>query len=166
MMSVDSNTQPLALQPHNTQHHIREVTIADLIPLRADCWVHRSLTASTEILKMIENASKRNRGSGIVVESSLTRKIIAYAQIMLLTKCYEISDLIVSENYRSQGIGTAMIQYLIRAVPMNRTKIIEIGVAETNIRALALYQKLGFSRAYDLKLVSGCIIYLRLETGD
>lgn len=163
MMTVDSNTQPLALQPPDISHNIREVTTTDLMPLREDCWAHRSLTASKEILKRIENARKRKRGIGIVVEACLTKKIIAYAQIMMLTKCSEISDLIVSETHRSQGIGTAMIQYLIRTMPY---KIIEIGVAESNPRALALYQKLGFARAYELKFNTGHIIYLRLKLAD
>ena len=165
-MTVDSNTQPLALQPPDSSHHIREVTLADLHPLRVDCWAHRSLTASREILNMIDNARKRQRGIGIVVEADLPKKIIAYAQIMMLTKCNEISDLIVSETYRSQGIGTAMIQYLIRVMPVSAHKIIEIGVAESNPRALALYQRLGFIKAYELKFNTGNILYLRLEVPD
>src|SRR5690606_35640545 len=122
---------------------------------RQDCWAHRSITRSQEHLKMIEEAAKKRRGLGIVVEKLKSKQIIAYGQIMTLTKCYEISDLIVSEAYRSQGIGTAMIQYLLQTYKKAHSSCIEIGVAASNPRALALYKRLGFKVAYKLELNLG-----------
>lgn len=166
-MTVESNTQIPALQPPDISHHIRSVRGGDLKALRRDCWSHRSVTRSRECLKTIDSANHRQRGLGIVVMLEGTQQIIAYGQIMRLTKCYEISDLIVSEQYRNQGIGTAMIQYLIHSLPDNLGTIIEIGVADDNPRALALYENLGFTRAYELCLSQGrkqeTILYLRLE---
>lgn len=167
MMTVDSNTQLPALQPPDISHTIRQVKVSDLIALRQECWAHRSIKSSEEFLKTIKKVRKRERGLGIVVVASNPNQIIAYGQIMMLTKCIEISDLVVAKAYRSQGIGTAMIQYLIRSLPERSSSTIEIGVAETNPRALALYQRLGFKRTYELilNLTNGreTVIYLRLE---
>lgn len=166
VMTIDSNIQLPALQSPDTAHIIRQISNTDLLALHADCWSHRSVKRCQEILKTINTARKRQRGMGIVVAGDVN-KIIAYGQIMRLSKCIEISDLVVSEKYRSQGIGTAMIQYLIASIPDESRNIIEIGVAESNPRALALYQRLGFKRAYELrlKLTDGreTVVYLRLD---
>lgn len=167
LMTIDSNIQLPALQPPDIPHTIRQVSNIDLMALHADCWSHRSVKRCEEILKIINTARRRQRGMGIVIVSEDTRKIIAYGQIARLSKCIEISDLVVSEKYRSQGIGTAMIQSLIASIPEESKNIIEIGVAESNPRALALYQRLGFKRAYELrlKLIDGreTVLYLRLD---
>lgn len=169
-MTVDSNTQLLALQTADIPYHIRPVTHADSKSLHDCCWSHHSMTHTQEHLKYIIKAQSNQRGLGIVVEAPDNPDIIAYGQMMLLTKCYEISDLIVADEYRSQGIGTALIQYLIAAFHFSTMRRIEIGVATSNPRALALYQQLGFEEAYQLELNLGqgreSVIYLSLILPD
>lgn len=169
-MTVDSSTQVLALQTPDIPHIIRPVCRADSKALRRNCWSHRSMTRTQEQLKRITKTQSNHRGLGIVIEALHSPGIIAYGQIMMLTACYEISDLIVVEAYRSQGIGTAMIQYLIGAFRYSQMRRIEIGVAASNPRALALYQRLGFVEAYELELNLGNgrepVIYLSLTLPD
>lgn len=167
-MKVDSSTNPLALQTPNIPYHIRKVRQTDLLMLRANCWAHRSIASSQDLIKTILRSADRGRGLGVVVETaSFEDPIIGYGQIQLLPKCAEISDLMVAEAYRSQGIGRAIIQYLIHAIRETGVKVIEIGVAASNPRALALYQNLGFTIFYDLNLNIGNgrerVIYLRLD---
>lgn len=164
-MTADSSTLSIALQTPNIPYRIRIVTKADLKALQTDCWGHRSLENNQNTLHIALRAIEKKRGLGIVVETD--EKIIAYGQYLRLTHYAEISDLTVSEAYRCQGIGTAMIQYLIQAIAKTDKKRIEIGVAESNPRALALYKKLGFKISYDLTLNLGKghekVIYLRLN---
>lgn len=166
-MTVDFNTQVLALQSPNIPYLMRQVKLSDLEALRQDCWTHHSITRSREHLKIVDDAAKTGRGLGIVVEADASKHIIAFGQILMLSQCSEISDLIVSDAYRCQGIGTAMIQYLVHAFLGSFLPRIEIGVAASNPRALALYKRLGFQVGYELELNLGngkeTVIYLSLN---
>jgi GNAT superfamily N-acetyltransferase len=169
-MTRDSNIVPLALQPPNNAIRIRSVRAGDLSSLQADCWSKRSLTHGRDLLRRVLDAEQRKRGMGIVVENEMVDRILAYGQIIQWTKCAEISDLIVSADYRSKGIGTAMIQYLIAKLAGPKPDCVEIGVAQSNPRALALYRRLGFRYSYSVKLDLGQgkekISYLRLVFAD
>ncbi len=167
-MAIDSSTIPLALQIPEIPYHIRMVRQADMSELRKNCWAHRSITSSRDLLKTVTSSAERGRGLGIVVETTSNElPIIAYGQILILPRCAEISDLFVAEAYRSHGIGTAMIQYLIHSIRDTGTQCVEIGVAESNPPALALYQRLGFKISYDLNLNMGHglerVLFLRLN---
>ena len=164
-MTANFSTLPIALQTANIPYPIRAVTQADMQTLQDNCWSHRSPENNKNTLHIALQAIEKKRGLGIVVE--IDKKIIAYGQYLCLTHYAEISDLTVSESYRSQGIGTAMIQYLIQSIAQTDKTRIEIGVAESNPRALALYEKIGFEVSYDLTLNLGNgqekVIYLRLR---
>lgn len=167
-MTANFSTIPIALQTANIPYPIRAVTQADLNALQTDCWAHRSPENNQNTLHIALRAIEKKRGLGIVVEASaIDKKIIAYGQYLCLTHYAEISDLTVSEQYRSQGIGTAMIQCLIASIRKTGHNLIEIGVAESNPRALALYEKIGFQISYNLNLNlgngQGKVIYLRLK---
>ncbi len=53
-----------------------------------------------------------------------------------------ISGLVVDPAMRGQGIGTELIKEL-----MNTSRSIDLEVLEKNLRAQALYERLGFTRA-------------------
>jgi ribosomal protein S18 acetylase RimI-like enzyme len=81
----------------------------------------------------------------------------------------EICNLIVSEAWRGQGIGSAMIRRLIGVARENSLADVEIGAALSNPRALALYRRLGFAddRRVMLDLGKGAepVIYLLMDFG-
>lgn len=154
-----------ALEKPNPEIHIRAVDINDAAALRADCWSHRSQTGVNERLRRILDLMEQKRGLGVVVEDD--EKIVAYGQIIQWRLSAEISDLIVSETQRSKGLGTAMIQFLIRAMLSTSLHRVEIGAASSNPRAVALYRRLGFVDSHTRMLNVGSgneeIIYLRLD---
>lgn len=80
---------------------------------------------------------------------------IAYGQITCWPRVAEISDLIVAEAWRGQGIGSALIESLIAAAGHWPVTAVEIGVALSNPRALDLYKRLGFSFGRTLTLDLG-----------
>jgi ribosomal protein S18 acetylase RimI-like enzyme len=69
---------------------------------------------------------------------------VAYGQLTLWPRCAEVSDLVVAARYRSQGYGTALVQYLVREAARLGAGCVEIGAAKSNPRAVALYHRLGF----------------------
>lgn len=165
-MEPDSNIIPLALQPPDEAIRIRPVRAEDLTALRADCWSARPLIRCQDLLRRVLDARERKRGLGIVVEDEIGETLVAYGQAIQWTRCVEISDLMVSTVHRSKGIGTAMIQYLIANIQPPRPDCVEIGVAESNPRALTLYRRLGFKEHYSIFLDVGNgkekVSYLRI----
>lgn len=126
--------------------HIRPVHADDFAALQASVWQQRTETVNGLILRHILREMGRGRAQGLVAETS--GQIVAYGQIARWLRCSEISDLMVLAPYRSQGIGTALIRRLLAHANDEKLDCVEIGVSSDNPRALALYERLGFERAY------------------
>ncbi|HVO43616.1 MAG TPA: GNAT family N-acetyltransferase [Aggregatilineales bacterium] len=141
---------------------IRPVTVSDADTLQQVCWPERSLEAVQEMLQRSETMARRGNGLGIVALNDTG--ILGYGQLTLWPRITEISDLIVRPEVRGQGIGTALIGYLVDRVRLWRLPRVEIGAAVSNPRALALYRRLGFhdARTVTLDLGNGPepVIYL------
>jgi len=154
-----------ALNSPNTPYNIRPVLASDLFALQSDIWREIEPAVTRNMVSRIQQIAIQGRGLGIIVLDDA--RVIAYGQVAMWTRCAEISDLLVSEDYRSQGIGTAMIQYLAQVARDIYAPCLEIGVVERNERALALYEKLGFERTRTLMLNMGDgvepVIYLRIS---
>lgn len=56
---------------------------------------------------------------------------------------YEVIDLGVHPDFRRQGLGEALMQQLLNKAQNENAKVF-LEVAEQNLAALALYQKMGF----------------------
>jgi ribosomal protein S18 acetylase RimI-like enzyme len=157
---------PLALQPPNPQIRIRPVRLADVASLHRDCWPERSFDSVYRFVSRIRYNTNQGRGIGIVVPGE-GDSIRGYGQFTLWPRCGEISDLMVAEAHRGKGIGTAVIQYLVRSAREMSAECVDIGVALSNPRALALYRRLGFrdSHTQELDLGHGDepVLYLRLK---
>jgi len=160
---------PLAIHPPETTYTIRLVELDDVATLHKGLWHHRQPDDIQDFIGRVLKFMQQKRGIAIVVidEPISTRSIVAYGQVTQWMQCSEISDLYVSPTYRSQGIGTAMIQYLTRFTISQRVECVELGVAESNPRALNLYRQLGFTARYTLQLDLGQghepVIYLSLD---
>lgn len=145
---------------------MRPVRATDSDRLRATCWPNRTfLTIYNLVTRAIRNASE-GRGQGLVVVG-LDDNPLAYGQYTLWPTCAEISDLVVAEPLRGQGVGTAMIQTLIKRARTQGATAFEIGVALDNPRAAALYRRLGFEDSHtlmmDLERGKEKILFLRLD---
>jgi GNAT superfamily N-acetyltransferase len=144
------------------QFTIRPVALDDALELRQVVWPSRSLDAVQELLQRSMTIARRGRGIGVVAVN--VTGILGYGQLTIWPRITEISDLIVREDVRGQGIGTAIINTLVDQVRTWRLSRVEIGAALSNPRALALYRRLGFQddRVLTLDLGDGPepVIYL------
>ncbi len=159
--------QPLALQTPPTSILMRQVRATDSDRLRTNCWPNRTfITVYNLITRAVRNAAD-GRGLGLVVVGT-DDSPLAYGQFTLWPTCAEISDLVVAESLRGQGVGTALIQTLVKRARSQGARAFEIGVAMDNPRAAALYRRLGFEDSHtvmmDLERGKEKIVFLRLET--
>lgn len=162
---TDIDKLPQAIQPHHCPYVLRPVQLDDATLLQKSLWRDRSNTDVVDFVERVLKFKHHKRGIGIVVTDEAN--IVAYGQTTLWMQCAEISDLFVTPDYRSHGIGTAMIQYLTQYAIQRKIDCVELGVAESNPRALKLYRQLGFTESYTLELDLGSgresVIYLTLD---
>lgn len=62
-----------------------------------------------------------------------------------IDKCLYIAEMMVSEQVRGKGIGTLLIQHLLKETDRQLYKEVFIRVWDENIPALHLYRKMGFN---------------------
>lgn len=115
-----------------------------------------------ELVSRARQQALQGRGLGVVVTTNDRHTLIAYGQVTLWLRAAEISDLMVAAPYRSQGIGTTMIQYLVRVARDMHASKVEIGAMMENTRALALYRRLGFIDFKQVVLGKDRVQYLLL----
>ena len=56
----------------------------------------------------------------------------------------EVDNILVKEEYRSRGIGTKLMSYLVSEAIHHKVINITLEVRVSNIRAINLYKKFGF----------------------
>ncbi len=156
-----------ALQTPDPNIRIRPVLSADINFLQCEFWPERTHTAIQQLVRRAQQIARQGRGLGIVVVDAERDVLIGYGQLTLWPRGGEISDLFVANHCRGQGIGTTMIQYLVRAAREMYVPLVEIGAAHSNPAALVLYRRLGFVDDYTLTLDLGngpeAVTYLRLD---
>jgi len=125
---------------------IRSVEATDITWLARDCWPDLTLAQVKAYMRRISLFQPRMQA--LIVVSPVAA--LGYGQVyQRRNHVAEISDLIVNVRHRSQGVGTALITSLGEIASTWPINWIEIGVAARNTRARDLYQRLGFTWAYD-----------------
>ncbi|MFN8420247.1 MAG: GNAT family N-acetyltransferase [Anaerolineae bacterium] len=148
---------------------VRPVTLADAAALQRACYPYNSLDAVRELLQRALGLSQRGRGLGVVAVRGMDhdQEVLGYGQLTLWPRAAEISDLIVTELERNQGIGSGIIYALLDKCRLWHLNKVEIGAALTNPRALSLYRRLHFmdDRIVDLDLGNGLepVMYLTMR---
>ncbi|NDJ75808.1 MAG: GNAT family N-acetyltransferase [Chloroflexi bacterium] len=146
---------------------IRPVRLADAVILNQHCWPERSCEDVLEFLQRTHKLTQNRRGVGVV--ALCMGALCGFGMLTLWPRAAEISDLIVSPDFRSQGIGSRIIAYLAQYAAHLNVQTLEIGVALSNPRALALYRRLGFvdGRVIELDLGHGPepVLYLYQNLG-
>ncbi len=132
---------------------VRPVKLTDARQLQIMCWPERSLEGIAEMIQRAEKLAFNRRGLGVVGECDGIA--CAFGLLTLWPRTAEISDLIIHEQYRGQGIGSQIITYLGLVAHKLHVHILEIGVALSNPRALALYRRLGFEDHHTIKIDLG-----------
>lgn len=134
---------------------VRPVQTGDAPTLHQMCWPDRTAESVLELLQRTNRLAMNGRGLGAVVIKGGSP--CAFGLLTVWPRAAEISDLIVHTDYRGQGMGTMIIHFLTDRARELGVRTLEIGVALSNPRALALYRRLGFidGRTIDLNLGSG-----------
>lgn len=71
-------------------------------------------------------------------------KILGYVSFTIIIDEISICNVAVSPAYRRQGIGNALIEYLLSYAKKMGVKKLFLEVRESNISAISLYEKFGF----------------------
>jgi ribosomal protein S18 acetylase RimI-like enzyme len=141
---------------------IRPVQLSDAANLNLVCWPARSLDSVADFLNRTQKLTHNRRGLGVV--AVWDDAPCAFGLLTLWPRAAEISDLIVNPQHRNRGIGRMIIAYLTDAARKMHVHTLEIGVALSNPRALALYRRLAFTdgRIIELDLGNGLesVLYL------
>jgi ribosomal protein S18 acetylase RimI-like enzyme len=141
---------------------VRPAQPSDDDDLQRMCWPNRSLDSVRDHLERTQIMAFYRQGLSVVALRDGV--LCGFGLLTVWPNAAEISDLIVNTRYRGQGIGSLMITYLTQIARNLRVKTLEIGVRLSNVRALALYRRLGFvdDRVVDLDLGNGPekILYL------
>ena len=96
------------------------------------------------IRKYLEKTASLDNFIGFVAQEE--DKIVGY---ITATYCLDESDIIsvaVSKNFRSKGIATKLINALISALKEKGVTSLFLEVRESNINAIKLYEKVGFTK--------------------
>ncbi len=121
---------------------LRLVQIGDIPALKRICWPEVSLEAVRAKIAGVIARYERGLAWGMVAVAE--GQPVGYGQLARWGRRGEISDLVVGEEWRGQGIGTAIVRRLLEIAREQGLGEVEIGAAESNPRAAALYRQLGF----------------------
>lgn len=166
---TNHNVLPPALESPNPNIYIRPVHLTDITCLHETCWPERPHSVVHQLIARAQQSARQGRGLGVVIQETRDTPdaLCGYGQLTMWSRGGEISDLVVAEAYRGQGLGTAIIQYLVRAAREMHAPMVEIGAAFSNPGAMALYRRLGFQDDHTIMLNLGEgleeVLYLRLD---
>lgn len=157
---------PTALQHPDLHIPLRPVQLTDSESLATDCWPSRPYTTVYNLVMRAVRYAAEGRGLGVVAVTP-TGGICGFGQVVMWPTCAEISDMVVTQAYRNQGIGTAIIQTLAQVAIQMGAEELEIGAALDNPRAATLYRRLGFADSHTVMLNMGTgkekVLFLRLS---
>lgn len=123
---------------------VRPLKQTDASVLQSACWPYLKQDDVQE--KIARTLTMARKGNVWPVVGMYGERVVAYGQLGRWQTGVEISDLIVGGAWRGKGIGTAMIYHLIEVARGLDFDKIEVGVANRNLRARELYERLGFTK--------------------
>lgn len=149
-----------------TPFKFRPVRLHDVESLHQLCFHQNERRWVADLIGRARQIALSGRGVGLVAVGA-DDVPHAYGQLTVWLRTAEISDLIVTEPLRRQGIGTALIHYLLRVARDTHVERVEIGAEMENIGALALYRRIGFTNSHILELESDVRVqYLSISLRD
>ena len=122
----------------------RIVAKDDLRPLHTTCYPDKPFPRFHAHFEKLLEWQANDRCCWLVVCVE-TGQIVGSGQLVLYPHGNELANLVVVPARRNEGIGTAMIAVLTAVARHLDLASLEIGVAASNGRALALYERLGFT---------------------
>lgn len=117
---------------------------------RAQHWANLTRQSSGELLYLIAWEGERAVGHVMLFWHPMNDPLAAQMG------CPYVVDLLTHPDYRSRGVGTALLQACEDAAHTRGASSISLGVGVTNHRARALYERLGYRDAgVDQQLMTG-----------
>ncbi len=134
-----------------TDIRFRQAIMADCLPLHTACFPEKPFIQFRSGFHHLLEWQKNGRCFWLIGTDE-TDRIIASGQLVLYPHGAELANLAVIPARRGEGIGTTMIGMLIAVACHLQLPSLEISVAVSNTRVLALYQRLGFTEDRRLQL--------------
>lgn len=90
-------------------------------------------------------ASELNNKLSLWMVAIDNERVVGYVGSQTILGETDMMNIAVHPNYRKQGIGTALIVGLIGALELRGSHSLMLEVRASNISAISVYEKLGFS---------------------
>ena len=158
-MNFSRTPDPELLRPpdfHLPSVHFRLAIRADVRALHRACFPEEPLEEFVARFMSSVHQQEKGRLLHVLAVRGAHERPVATAQLISYTDTIaEIADLMVAEQARNQGIGTALIHILGALAAAAGAERLELAVRVENSRALALYRRLGFRACRLLRFPSG-----------
>ena len=87
----------------------------------------------------------QNETSHLFVAKNAQEEILGFAGVQFVLDEASITNIVTQKKYRNQGIGSALLEYIINYSKNNNMISITLEVNENNSSAISLYKKFNFS---------------------
>lgn len=144
MRDLNDLPRTLYLPPPETPRRVtfRVARSSDLRSLHQACFAERPLAQFGDGFRRALTVQRSGRCVYLVAEEA--KRPIATGQLIVYGDNVEIADVAVAPDWRGRGVGTALITVLTRIATYAGFDSVEICVMQDNVRARALYERLGF----------------------
>ena len=85
-------------------------------------------------------------GLYLFLKAEENEQVLGYGSVQIILDEAEVCNIAVFEEHRNKGVGKSILNSIITYCKSRCVKKIFLEVSETNVVALRLYEKLGFSR--------------------
>lgn len=110
--------------------------VDDVISIQNNLNIH--ILSKENILNDINNSNFK------CIVAVYNKEIIGYISFSCIFDI-EIESVLVKSSYQRQGIGTLLLNYIFKFAKENKISNVFLEVRKSNIGAISLYRKLGFS---------------------
>lgn len=93
--------------------------------------------------EMIKDAMQNSLYSFFKAEEN--EQILGYGSVQIILDEGQVCNIAVDEEYRNKGIGKSILNSIINLCKERDVKKVFLEVSETNVNALGLYKKVGFT---------------------
>ena len=89
----------------------------------------------------LDSLNKKNNIYLVAEENNI---ILGYCGVWVIEKEGQINNIAVKEEYRNQGVGNQILQFLLKEGKNEEIEQFTLEVRKSNVNAISLYKKLGF----------------------
>ena len=121
---------------------IDKMSLEDLISIKDILTTEFDDFWNYEILK----SELESNNSYFFVAKNISGEIVGFAGIKIILDEADIMNIVIKKDFRNNGIGSLLLDYLITYSKSINLKTITLEVNEINIPAIKLYEKFDFEK--------------------